>query len=144
MFLWRSPVVLITLQWQYSFFTYCSIGFKYTDIVIVVGRDCLCGFAVRNEPFVRPPYVHESKRNSGKIILAREDRRTRRKACPSATSSTKISTWIVFGVNSGVYCDKWATKRQSYVTAIQALKSKNRNASVEQFLTMISCTCCSM
>jgi hypothetical protein len=54
----------------------------------------------------------------GGMILTRANRRTRRKTCPSATFSTKNSTWIDPGANP-VLCREWsATSRLSHGTAV--------------------------
>jgi hypothetical protein len=51
------------------------------------------------------------------MILAGENRRTRRKTCPSATLSTTNPTWIDPGANSGLHSEKPATNRLSHGTA---------------------------
>jgi hypothetical protein len=50
-------------------------------------------------------------------ILTRENRKTRRKTCPSATLSTINPTWIEPGVNPGLRGERPATKNLSYGTA---------------------------
>jgi hypothetical protein len=53
------------------------------------------------------------------MILARENRRTRGKTCPSATLSTTNPTWIDPGANPGLRGERPATKR--FGTAIRIL-----------------------
>jgi hypothetical protein len=54
-------------------------------------------------------------------ILKDENRRTQRKSCPSATSSTKNWTWTDPGapsVNRGLLGERLATSRISHVTPL--------------------------
>jgi hypothetical protein len=51
-------------------------------------------------------------------ILTGENRRTRRKTCPSATLSTTNSTWIDPGANPGLRGERPATNDLSHRTAI--------------------------
>jgi hypothetical protein len=55
--------------------------------------------------------------NDGGMILTGENRRTRRKPCPSATLSTTNPTWIDPGANPGLRVERLATNRLSYGSA---------------------------
>jgi hypothetical protein len=60
------------------------------------------------------PIVREWIWSSGGIILTGENRRTRRRTCPSATLCTTNSTWTVLSANPGLRGEKPATNRLSY------------------------------
>jgi hypothetical protein len=64
----------------------------------------LCGTAAANGPIVHPQMIslHEWIWSSGGMILTGENRRSRRKTCPSATLSTTNPTWTVLGTNPGL------------------------------------------
>jgi hypothetical protein len=55
--------------------------------------------------------------NDGGMILTGENRRTRRKTCPSATLTTRNPTWIDRGAYPGLCCERPATNRLSHGTA---------------------------
>jgi hypothetical protein len=59
-----------------------------------------------------------SLESDGGMILTGENRRTRRKTCPSATLSTTNPTWIDPGTNSGLRCERTATNDLSHGTAL--------------------------
>jgi len=63
------------------------------------------------------PRWYMSMESHGGIILTGENRRTRRKTCPSATLSTTNPTWTDTGTNSGLSCERPATNRLSHNTA---------------------------
>jgi hypothetical protein len=46
-----------------------------------------------------------SMKNHNGMILTGEDRKIRRKTCPSATSSITFPTWIDRGANLGLHGD---------------------------------------
>jgi hypothetical protein len=50
-----------------------------------------------------PKWYMSMERNVG-MILIREERNTRSKSCPSATSSTTNPTWTDPGANPGLRC----------------------------------------
>jgi hypothetical protein len=52
------------------------------------------------------------------MILTGENRRTRRKTCPSATLSTANPTWIDPGANPGLRGERPASNRLSHGTAL--------------------------
>jgi hypothetical protein len=54
-------------------------------------------------------------------ILTGENRRTRRKTCPSATLSTTNPTWIDPGANLGLHGDRLATNDLSHGTAVKIM-----------------------
>jgi hypothetical protein len=53
-------------------------------------------------------------------VLTGENRRTRRKTCPSATLSTTNATWIDPGANQGLRGERPATNDLSHGTALYA------------------------
>jgi hypothetical protein len=57
-----------------------------------------------------------SLESDGGIILTGENRRTRRKTCPSATLSTTNPTWTDQGANPGLLGDRPATNDLSHGT----------------------------
>jgi hypothetical protein len=59
-----------------------------------------------------------SLESDGGIILTGENRRTRRKTCPSATLSTTNPTWIYPGANPGLSGERPATNDLSLGTAL--------------------------
>jgi hypothetical protein len=59
-----------------------------------------------------------SLESEGGMILTGENRRTRRKTCPSATLSTTNPTWIVPGANPGLRGERPATDDLSHGTAL--------------------------
>jgi hypothetical protein len=68
-------------------------------------------------PLFIPQMIHEWIWSSGGMILTGENRRTRRKTCPSATLSTTNYTWTDLVGNPGLRREKPATNRLSYDTA---------------------------
>jgi hypothetical protein len=58
-----------------------------------------------------------SMKSDGGMILTGENRRTRRKTCPSATLSTNDPTWIDPGANPGLRGERPATNHLSHGTA---------------------------
>jgi hypothetical protein len=62
---------------------------------------------------VHPPY-DMSTENDGGMILTGENRRTRRKTCPSATLSTTNPTWYDQGVNPGLRDERPVTNCLSH------------------------------
>jgi hypothetical protein len=54
-------------------------------------------------------------------MLAGENRRTRRKTCPSATISTTNPTWIDPGVNPGLRSERPATNDMSHGMALEMI-----------------------
>jgi hypothetical protein len=59
-----------------------------------------------------------SVESDGVMILTGENRRTRRKTCPSATLSTTNPTWIDPGANPGLRGERPATNDVSHGTAL--------------------------
>jgi hypothetical protein len=69
--------------------------------------------------FAPPPCDICMRRESqGAMILTGENRRTRRKACPSATLYTKNPTWTDPGANKGLHRERSETNRLSHGTAV--------------------------
>jgi hypothetical protein len=64
-----------------------------------------------------------SSESDGGMTLTGENRRPRRKTCPSATLSTTNPTWIDSGANPGLRGERPATNRLSHGTAFTALPS---------------------
>jgi hypothetical protein len=64
--------------------------------------------------------LHELESNGG-MILTGENRRTRRKNCPSATLSTTNPTWIDLGANPGLCGERPATNLRNGVTTTDIL-----------------------
>jgi hypothetical protein len=62
------------------------------------------------------------------MILRGENRRTRRKTCPSATLSTTKPTWIDPGANPGLRVERPATNDLSHDTAKQVCWPVGRDA----------------
>jgi hypothetical protein len=62
-------------------------------------RLCLCGTGSLTGPLSISRMIHEWIWSNGGIILTGENRRTRRKTCPSATLSTTNPTWTDLGTN---------------------------------------------
>jgi hypothetical protein len=58
-----------------------------------------------------------SVENDGGMILTGENRRTRRKTCPSATLSTTNPIWIDPGTNPGLHGERPASNRLNHGTA---------------------------
>jgi hypothetical protein len=73
-------------------------------------------------PLSIPQMIHEWMWSSDGKILTGENRRTRRKTCPSATSSTKNHKWTVLGAKPGLRGEKPATNSLSYGTAVDNIK----------------------
>jgi hypothetical protein len=67
-----------------------------------------------------------SLESDGGMLLTRENRRTRRKTCPSATLSTTNPIWIEPGANPGHRGERPATNDLSHGTAIFCCFSPNR------------------
>jgi hypothetical protein len=63
------------------------------------------------------PRWYESGERRWNDILTGDNRRTRRKTCPSATLSTTNPTWIDPGANPGLHGEKPATNDPSHDTA---------------------------
>jgi hypothetical protein len=67
---------------------------------------------------LRIPDDMSLKSDGGMIyLLTGENRRTRRKTCPSATLSTTNPTWIDTGANPGLRGERPATNDLSHDTA---------------------------
>jgi hypothetical protein len=64
-----------------------------------------------------------SLESDGGMILTGENRRTRRKTCPSATLSIADPTWIDPGANPGLRGERPAANDLSHGTAPQFLTS---------------------
>jgi hypothetical protein len=60
-------------------------------------------------------------RRDGGMILTGENRRTRRKTCPSATLSSTNPTWIDPGANPGLRGERPATNDLSHGTALKVM-----------------------
>jgi hypothetical protein len=71
-----------------------------------------------------------SLESDGGMILTGENRRTRRKTCPSATLPTTNPTWIFPGANPGLRGDSPATNHLSHGTAICVTYSELKATSV--------------
>jgi hypothetical protein len=71
-----------------------------------------------------------SLESDGGMILTGENRRTRRKTCPSATLSTTNPTWIDPGTNPGLRGERRATDDLSHRTAHHSVTSQNTNFTV--------------
>jgi hypothetical protein len=74
------------------------------------------------------------------MILTGENRRTRRKTCPSATLSTTNPIWICPGTNPGLSGETWAIARP-YYCHIHDAQAKNLASKVMQFLLPSSKHC---
>jgi hypothetical protein len=59
--------------------------------------------------------------NDGGMILTRENRKTRRKICPSASLTTTNITWIYPDANPGLRGERPATNRLSHGMALWQL-----------------------
>jgi hypothetical protein len=69
------------------------------------------------------------------MVLIGENRRTRRKTCPSATFSTTNRTYTDPGANEGLHGERTATNRLSHGTVIAGITiriSSNRNTAVDK------------
>jgi hypothetical protein len=91
---------------------------KFTFFILAVGWDCLCGTGPLTDPLSIPQMIHEWIWSSGGMILTGENRRTRRKTCPSVTLSTTNLTWAALGANMGLRREKPATNRLSHGPAL--------------------------
>jgi hypothetical protein len=67
---------------------------------------------------LRIPPDDVSLESDGGMILTGENRRTRRKTCPSATLSTTNPTWIDPGANPGLRGERPATNHLSHGMAL--------------------------
>jgi hypothetical protein len=85
------------------------------------GETRLCGTAAANGPIAHPQMIYEWIWSIGRIILAGETRRIRRKTYPSATSSTINPTWTELGANPDLRGEEAATNRPCYGTALGRL-----------------------
>jgi hypothetical protein len=65
--------------------------------------------------------------SDGGMILTGENRRTRRKTCPSVTLSTTNPTWIDPGANRGLRGERPATNDLNHGTANYAAITANRD-----------------
>jgi hypothetical protein len=90
----------------YFFFPEGGVG-------LVRKRGCLLTLA--NYAFSRRYEFGERRRND---ILTGENRKTRRKTCPSATFSTTNPTWIDPGANPGLRGERPATNDLRHGTAL--------------------------
>jgi hypothetical protein len=52
--------------------------------------------------------------SNGGMILTRENQRTLRRTCPSATLSTTNPTWTDLGINLGLHDERLATNHLSH------------------------------
>jgi hypothetical protein len=64
-----------------------------------------------------PGSIYMSMESYSGMILTGEDRKTRRKLCPSAALSTTNPTWTDLGMNPGIHCDRLATNCLSHGAA---------------------------
>jgi hypothetical protein len=62
-----------------------------------------------------------SLESDGGMILTGENRRTRRKTCPSATLSATNPTWIDPGVNPGLRGERPATNDLNHGTVVRMI-----------------------
>jgi hypothetical protein len=73
--------------------------------------------ALSNGQINHPPDNMSSESDGGMILIG-ENRRSRRKTCPSSTLSTTNPTWIDTGANLGLRCERPAINGLSHGTAI--------------------------
>jgi hypothetical protein len=92
------------------------LGFFFPEdgVGLLPNRACLRVLTLAYYAFPRWYEFGERRWNN---ILTEENRRTRRKTCPSATLSTTNPTWIDPGVNTGLRGERSATNDLSHVTA---------------------------
>jgi hypothetical protein len=110
----------VPLNVQIRFWTLCIqtvainvLPFKF--VIVAVGGDYV-SIELRplTVPWSIPQIIQEWIQNNGRMILTGENRRTRRKTCPSVT----LPTWTDLGANPGLRGEKPATNRLSYGTAV--------------------------
>jgi hypothetical protein len=80
--------------------------------------ETVCGTAACSGPFVHPTDDTRVNVEQQWNYTDRENRRTRRKTCPSATFSTTNPTFTALGTNPVLCGEKPATNRLSYGTAM--------------------------
>jgi hypothetical protein len=79
-------------------------------VIVVDGWDCVSVELRRLAgPLSIPQMTHEQQLND----ITGENQQTRRKACPSATLSTKNPAWTTLDTNLSLLCEKPATNRLS-------------------------------
>jgi hypothetical protein len=98
-----------------------------------MGRDCV------SEMTVVPSGWCMSMESSGGIILTGENRRTRRKICPSAISYAINPTWIDPGANPGLHGERSATNCLSHGTAMPCSNS-SRGTNYKHLLPTVRCS----
>jgi hypothetical protein len=84
---------------------YAYIGSAF--LLLWWGETMSLGTGSLTAPLSIPQMIHEWIWSSGEMILTGENRRTRRKTCPSATLSTINPTWTDLWANSGLHGDWW-------------------------------------
>jgi hypothetical protein len=87
--------------------------FPERGVGLVPKRGCLLTLA-----YYTFPRRYEFGERRWNDILTTENRRTRRKICPSATLATTNPTWIDPGANPGLHGEKPATNDLSHGTAL--------------------------
>jgi hypothetical protein len=85
-------------------------------VTIAMAWDSLCETGHIRSPLSIPQKKNEWIWSNREMILAGENRRTRRNTCPSATSVTTNPTWTELGANPGLRVEKPATNCLSYDT----------------------------
>jgi hypothetical protein len=75
---------------------FCVLSFPHFFYRFDEVRLCLCGTGPLLGPLSIPQMIREWIQSNGGVILTGENRRTRRKTCPSATLSTTDPTWTSF------------------------------------------------
>jgi hypothetical protein len=110
-------------NYKYSMFVFCQ-WCVYVDLVVLMlfslegevslvpKRGCLLTLA-----YYAFPRWYEFGERRWNDILTGENRRSRRRTCPSATLATTNPTWINPGANPGLRCERPATNDLSYGTA---------------------------
>jgi hypothetical protein len=121
--LWSSSILLsLPLASTYSLFlktVNLRTSLIVVTVIVAVGRDYVfVELRPLSDPLSILQTIHEWIWSSGGMILKWENRRLRRKTCPSDTLSTKNPTRTALGTNSGLHTEEPATNRLSYGTAL--------------------------
>jgi hypothetical protein len=106
-----SPGRALPREWTPSTHLSCLL-FLMVGWVLVPKRGCLLTLA-----YYAFPRWYEFGERRWNDILTRENRRTPRKTCPSATLSTTNPTWIDPGAKPGLRSERPATNDLSHGTA---------------------------
>jgi hypothetical protein len=120
------------IEFLKKIFLYCEkwIMWFQSYIILTSTQSCSCRWVEtmslncgQQWAYSLSPRWYMSMESHGGMILTGENRRTRRKTCPSATFSTTNPTWTSQGANPGLCGEMLATNCLSHDTAYSNITS---------------------